>query len=56
MHNGSAEIKFDPEGWWGFSIQGHVFFFCYWVKCKSIQWTFSSVSFRSLLFLTGEAG
>lgn len=25
MHNGSAEIKFDPEGWWGFSIQGHVF-------------------------------
>lgn len=23
MHNGSVKIKFDPEGWWGFSIQGH---------------------------------
>lgn len=23
MHNGSAGIKFDPGGWWGFSIQGH---------------------------------
>lgn len=34
MHNGSAEIKFDPEGGWGFAIQGHlkvggVFLFCF---------------------------
>lgn len=41
MQNGSAEIKFDPGGWWGFSIQGHFkvdglsfFVFFSWAKFK----------------------
>lgn len=64
MHNGSAEIKFDPGGWWGFSIQGHFkvdglplfFVFSPGQSLKVHNGLSLGVFFLSLFFLTGQTG
>lgn len=67
MHNGSAGIKFDPGGWWGFSIQGHFkidglshFFFVFFSSpgqsLKVHNGLSLGVFFLSLFVLTGLPG